>query len=105
MEKETPKFNVDIDKDRIQEIVLEAIRIINEYFSKDKPLIDNVAIMSQLRAILSTGRVSTDFYLNLPNPEYSDLILKIDPRRKRILCKSRRFRKKVAKINHFIKAL
>lgn len=105
METNRPKFNVDIDQERIREIVSESVRIINEYFSKDDPLLDAESVMGSLEKILKTGRIATNFYLDLPNKEYSDLILKVDPRRRRAICKSRKFKKKVAKINHFIKVL
>ena len=97
------EINLDIDKDRIREIVSEALRIIKEY-SGGTFLVTEESIMEKLDKILDTNQVSIEFFLMIPLDKISDLRLRIDPRRKQLLCKSS-FKKKVAKINRFIKVL
>lgn len=94
---------VDIDKDRIREIVSEALRMIYENlggkFHKRKEL-----IMNELEVILSSNKVSTCFFLTIGSERIPDLVLRVDPRRKEVLCKSA-FKKKVAKLNHLVSLL
>lgn len=94
---------VDIDEDRIREIVGEALRLIEEYFTE--PLDRSIEqILEELDSILKCRKVSSYFFLSLSNKRIPDLSLRVDVRRRKVLCKSS-FRKKVAKLNHFIKFL
>jgi hypothetical protein len=94
---------VDIDVDRIQEIVAEALRLIEEYLGE--PLDRDIGqILEELNSILKYRKVSSYFFLSLSNKRIPDLSLRVDVRRRKVLCKSS-FRKKVAKLNHFIKFL
>ena len=97
------KISVDIDKDRIREIINEALRMIHEYlggeFKRSKK-----QVVEQANSILNSNRVTTQFLLELGSEKIPDLVLRIDPIRKKVLCKSS-FKKKVAKINHFMRLL
>lgn len=97
------EISLDIDKDRIKEIVSEALRIIKEY-SEGNFLVTEESIIEKLNNQLDTNQISTDFYILIPLDKIPDLRIRIDPRRKQILCKSS-FKKKVAKLNRFIKVL
>lgn len=96
-------ISVDIDKDRIREIVGEAIRMIHENlggkFFKTKE-----QILNELETIISSNKVATWFFLIIGSEKIPDLVLRVDPIRKEVLCKSA-FRKKVAKLNHLINIL
>lgn len=101
---ELPPICVDIDKDRIREIVTEALRMMHEYLEEEtfgRP--DNL-ILDQLNAVINSNKVTTYFFLSIGSRSMPDLTLRVDPVRKEVLCKSG-FKKKVAKLNHFIKAL
>lgn len=101
---ELPPIYVDLDRDRVREIVVEALRMMHEYLQEevfDRP---DSKILEQLDAVLDSNKVTTCFYLSIGNKTIPDLILRVDPVRREILCKSA-FKKKVAKLNHFIKAL
>lgn len=94
---------VDIDSDRIREIVSEALRLIEEYFQEPLDR-DTEDILRELDLILKSHQVSTYIFFTLSNKRIPDLSLRVDIRKKKVLCKSS-FRKKVAKLNHFIKFL
>jgi hypothetical protein len=94
---------VDIDVDRIQDIVAEALRLVEEYLGE--PLDRDIGqILEELNSILKYRKVSSYFFLSLGNKRIPDLSLRVDVRRRKVLCKSS-FRKKVAKLNHYIKFL
>lgn len=105
MKKNNSNFFVDINRDRLREIVSEAVRIMNEYIGTNKFKINEQEVIQDLNKVIDSGMVSTEFFLNLKNTEYPDLQLKINPRRRRLLCVSNKFKKKAAKINHFLKVL
>lgn len=97
------KINLDIDKDRLKEIVAEALRIIKEY-SGGSFLSPEEVLLEKFNRVLDTNLISTEFMLPIPLDKIPDLRLRVDPRRKSLLCKSS-FKKKVARINHFITVL
>jgi len=94
---------MDIDKDRIKEIVGECVFMINEYHN-DQSFISKEKVMSILDKILESNKVSVEFYIPLPNMKLPDLILRVDPRSKKLLLKSK-FKKKVSELNHFARIL
>jgi len=96
-------INVDINIDRIREIVTEGIFMINEYYGSQDTISMEKAIES-LDKVLNSGRISVEFFIPLPNSILPDLILRIDPRRKKLLLSSKN-RRKVSKLNYFIRAL
>ena len=97
------KISVDIDITRIREIVTEALRMIHEYLEGEF-IYTSDQILNKLDLMLSTGKVSTYFYLEIGSKKIPDLLLRVDPVRREVLCKSA-FKKKVAKINHFVSVL
>ena len=101
--EELPPISVDIDKERIREIVGEALRMMREYLQEDFGNTDE-SIMKTLEDVIGSNKVSTQFFLTIGSTKIPDLALRVDPIRKQVLCKSS-FRKKVARLNHFIKVL
>jgi hypothetical protein len=101
--REKTPIQVDIDNDRIREIVGESLRMLHEYLGGEFNRTDE-QILQSLEDILKTGRITTQFFLELGSRKIPDLILRVDPVRKEVLCKSS-FRKKVAKINYFLRIL
>lgn len=95
---------VDIDRDRVREIVSEALRMIHEYVGGEFVL-SREEVLEQLEMILNNKRIgSTQFYLPLGSHKIPDMQLRVDPRRKEVLCRSG-FKRKVIKINRFLRAL
>lgn len=97
------EIRVDIDRDRIREISEEAFRMIFEYldaqfYCKKEDLIDKVG------NILDNERIATTFFIPVGNSKIPDLVLRVNPLKREVLCKSA-FKKKVAKLNHFIRIL
>jgi hypothetical protein len=103
MIREENPIKVDINNDRIREIVIEALRMLHEYLGGEFIFTDD-DIKQKLEAILATGRITTKFYLELGSKKIPDLVLRVDPIRREVLCKSS-FKKKVAKINQFLRIL
>lgn len=101
---ELPPISVDIDKDRIREIVEEALRMMHEYLQEKVFGKTDEQILAQLEEVIGSNRVTTQFFLTIGSIRIPDLELRVDPIRKQVLCKSG-FKKKVAKLNHFIKVL
>lgn len=102
--EELPPIYVDLDKDRIREIVAEALRMMHEYLQEEEFDRPDSEILGQLDAVIGSNKVTTCFYITIGNKSIPDLLLRVDPVRREVLCKSA-FKKKVAKLNHFIKAL
>jgi len=103
MIREVNPIRVDINKDRLREIVEESLRMLHEYLGGDFVRTDD-QIKESLEKILATGKITTQFFLDLGSSKIPDLVLRVDPVRKEVLCKSC-FRKKVAKINQFLRIL
>jgi hypothetical protein len=97
------KIDLDIDKDRIREVVEEALRMIHEYMISDYT-ITKEEVMKELELFLSNGQLSTQFFLRLGCKKVPDLLLRVDPRRRKVLCVSK-FKKKAAHINYFLRIL
>jgi len=96
------KYKVDIDNARLRESVVEAIRVINEYYGKD--YIQQDKVLHQLNKILSSGVVSVMFFLDMQNEKIPDLQMTVEPRRKRFLLRSR-YKKRIKPLNHFVRVL
>jgi hypothetical protein len=96
-------ISVDIDIDRIRASVGECLFMINEYFGSQKTISVEKALES-LNKILDSGKISVEFFIPLPNSKIPDLILRVDPRRKKLLLKSK-YKKKVANLNYFVRVL
>lgn len=101
---ELPPISVDIDKERIREIVGEALRMMHEYLQEKVFGKTDEQILGQLEDVISSNMVTTQIFLTIGSIRIPDLVLRVDPIRKQVLCKSA-FKKKVAKLNHFIKVL
>lgn len=97
------KIEIDLDKDRIKEIVVEALRIIREDF-KENFLRKEEEILKNLEEILKINRISYRFYIFIPTRNIPDLRLRIDPVKRKVLCKSF-FKDKAAKLNYLLKVL
>lgn len=103
MRDREPELKVDIDRDRIREIVLEALRMIYEYVGGEF-LLTREQVMGRLDKILDSNRITTQFFLELGSKRMTDLELRVDPVRKEVLCKSV-FKRKVVEINRFLRIL
>lgn len=100
---ELPPISVDIDRDRIREIVSEALRMMREYLGEEFLKTDG-QILEELETVIGSCMVTTQFFLTVGSVKIPDLVLRVDPIRKQVLCRSA-FRKKVARLNHFIRVL
>ena len=98
-----PKIQLDIDRDRLREIVEEALRMIYEYveggfiYTKEE-------VLKELELFLESGQISTQFFLRIGSKKIPDMQLRVDPRRRKVLGISK-FKKKIAQINYFLRIL
>jgi hypothetical protein len=97
------KIDLDIDKDRLREIVGEALRMIYEYLGGDYVLTKE-DVLKELELFLSNGQISTQFFLKVGSKKLMDLRIRVDPRRRKVLCVSR-FKKRAAELNYFLRIL
>lgn len=100
---EMPRVFVDINKDRLREIVAEALRMMRDYLQEDFGRTDE-QVLADLESIIGSNKVATWFFLSIGSTKIPDLVLRVDPKRREVLCKSA-FKKKVAAINHMISVL
>jgi hypothetical protein len=96
------EIKVDIDRDRIREITVEALRMIREYAGQPPQSDDEILKVLDLN--LASGKVSTQVFLQVPVERLPDLVLRVDLRRKEVLCQSR-YKKRLYEINHFMRIL
>lgn len=101
--EELPRVNVDLDKERIRDIVSEALRMTYEYLGGDFTR-TREDILEEVEKILATNQIATEFFLFIGSKKIPDLLIRVDPKRKEVLGKSA-FKKKVAKLNHFLRIL
>lgn len=94
---------VDIDKSRIREVVGEALRIVHDFISEDFKWTDQ-GVMDQLEVQLASNRVATQFFIPIGCNRMPDLVLRVDPIRREVLCRSA-LKKRVAELNHLIRVL
>jgi hypothetical protein len=97
------KIDLDIDKDRLREIVEEALRMIHEYLGGEYVLTKE-DVLKELDLFLSNGQISTQFFLKVGSKKIMDLLIRVDPRRRKVLCISR-FKKRAAELNYFLRIL
>lgn len=98
-----PQIQIDIDKDRLRELVSESLVMIYEYLGGEYRL-SKEEIMEQLEKYLAIERVSTQFFLDVGSEKIPDLKMRVDPKRREILLKSS-FRKKVQRLNRLVRVL
>lgn len=99
---EDSRIELDIDRERIREIVIEALRMTEEYigdYTREKR-----EILSDVNKIINSGLISTMFKVRVGCRQMPDLEFRIDPRRRKILGISK-FKRKVAKLNHLLRVL
>lgn len=101
--REQNPIRVDINKERIREIVDESLRMLHEYLGGKFARTDE-QIKESLERILASNMITTQFVLELGSDKIPDMVLRVDPVRREVLCKSS-FRKKVAKLNQFLRIL
>lgn len=96
-------IEIDIDKERLREIVSEALRMIYEYLGGEYTR-TREEVLAELESYIGIDRISTEFFLHVGSRSIPDMKMRVDPRRRKVFLKSS-FKKKVAKLNHFVKLL
>ena len=96
-------IKIDIDRDRLMELSGEALRMIHEYLGGEFNYTKE-QVLAKISDILSCGKIGSTFSVPIGSLKIPDLVLRVDPARREVLCKSA-FRKKVARLNHYLNIL
>ena len=97
-------ISIDIDKDRLRHIVGVAYDFTTEYLYV--PLHrTREETLATLEAIITSNRVSTNFFLDFSSARMDDFQLRVDPRRREVLGITARFTKLKNNINAFLRTL
>lgn len=97
------RIKLDLDRDRIREVVTEALRMMHDHIEGDF-LFEDEDVLNQLEKFLKCGVISTMFYLRAPTRRMPDMELRVDPRRRHVLAKSR-LKRRAAALNHMLRML
>jgi len=97
-------IELDLNRDRLREIVSEALRMIWEYNVGDEYTRTKEEITDEFEKIISSDRVSVQFYLRVGSKKFPDLTLRVDPRKRKVLCISKN-KSRIAEINYFMRIL
>lgn len=103
MENNNLRPKLDIDRDRIRELVSEALRMAHEYV-ESKFLIRDEEIMEQLERHMSCGLSSAIFRLRMGCIRYPDMIMRVEPRRPEVMLLSR-YKQATARVNRILRAM
>ena len=102
--KDPYEINMDMDVDRLVDMVEAAADFVQEYLQAEF-VRTKESLLEEVRSILSTNRASVIFYVDYNNSGMNDLAFRIDPKRKRISAVSPRFKRKRAAINGVLRTL
>lgn len=97
------KFVLDLDRDRIKTIVLEAYKISQDFLSTQF-LITAEDFASRIDPFLDSNRITIPVHLDLPSKKYPGMRLEIDLRRRKVFARLHP-PKKQAILNHMLKSL
>lgn len=103
MENNDLRPKLDVDRDRIREVVSEAYRITREYVDGEF-VCTKEQVMESLEKYLSCGLAAATFRIPLGNRHYPDMVLRVDPRRKEVALVSL-YRKATGRVNRILRAL
>jgi hypothetical protein len=103
MRETEPRPVVDIDRDRLREIVSEAYRMVSEHLG-EQLLASRDEVMARLEAQVSSGMTSAIFVIPMASPRVPDLKLRVDPRRREVLLLSGQ-KKVAARMNRYMRIL
>lgn len=98
---ERPKL--DVDADRLREIVSEAYRMVEEYVGSGL-LVTREEVMNHLEKQLGIGIAAATFVIPIGCEKIPDLRLRVDPRRRQVHLLSVQ-KKRAAKMNRFMRIL
>lgn len=96
---------VDIDRERLRAIVGMAYDLIAEEQSLQTLHRPKEVVLEDLGKIIDGSRISVQFFLDVSSPKAKDLILRVDSRRREVLCLSARHVALKNKINTVLRAL
>ena len=103
MREEIRRPKVDLDYDRLREIVSEAYRMVEEY-AGSKMIPDRASVMERLERQLACGLTAALFVIPIGCEKIPDLALRVDPKRRKVHLLSSQ-KKRAARMNRYMRIL
>jgi len=94
---------LDVDRERLREVVSEALRLAHEFVDGGFHYTDE-QIYGQLDKHLACGLSAAIFRLQVGAVRYPDLVIRVDPKRREAMLLSK-FKKVVARANKVLRAM
>lgn len=94
---------LDFDRDRVRELVDEALRMSREYVDGGFSISEE-GVVDQLEKYLACGTSSATFRLQMGSLRYPDMVMRVDPRRPEVMLVSR-YKKAVSRINRVLRVM
>lgn len=103
MEPGTARPKLDLDSDRLREVVSEAYRMVEEYVGSGM-LVSRDDVLMHLERQLSTGITAAMFVIPIACERIPDLRLRVDPKRRQVHLLSVQ-KRRAARMNRFMRIL
>ena len=103
MEDSIPRPKLDLDRDRVRDVVSETLRMMHEYVDSEF-LVPDEQVMEQLEKQLSCGLVAAIFRLQVGCVRYPDLVLRVDPKRRDVMLLSK-YKQASARVNRILRTM
>jgi len=103
MDDKVLRPKLDVDRERLKDLVSEALRMAHEYVDGGF-VYTKEAVLEQLDKQLSCGLAAATFRLALGSKWYPDLVMRVDPRRKEVMLVSL-YKKATGRVNRILRAL
>lgn len=103
MREPDKNITLDLDRDRIRTVILEAYRISKDFLETDF-LITAEDFVAKINPYLDSNRVTISIQLDLPSKKHPEMRIDVDLRRKKVfarLC----HKQKQAQLNYMLKGL
>jgi len=94
---------LDIDRDRIREVVIEALRLAHE-FVEAKFAVGDDQVLEQLEKYMNCGLSAAVFRIQLGCDRYPDLVIRVDPKRRDAMLLSK-YKQAVARANRVLRTM
>lgn len=94
---------LDLDRDRLREVVSEAYRMVEEHVGSTM-LVGRSDVLGLLEKQLAAGIVAATFVIPMGCERIPDLRLRVDPRRRKVHLLSSQ-KKRAARMNRFMRIL
>lgn len=103
MGSEVPRPRLDLDVDRLREVVSEAYRMVEEHVGSGM-LVGKGDVLGHLERQIAAGITAAVFVIPIGCEKVPDLRLRVDPKRRKVHLLSAQ-KKRAARMNRFMRIL